>query len=809
MCGIAAVWGESAPDLAHRIAERMTHRGPDGQGSLLLQGPPVALAHRRLAIIDPAHGRQPLESAATNAALVANGMIYNDLALREALHDAPFRTSSDSESILQHCLRRGPAGVADLDGMFAFAMACDDRVLAARDPIGIKPLYVGRRGETFCFSSEIKPLLPEVDEIHEFPPGHVFDSAVGLRRFYVLPEATDYLRKPAAAIAAIRRTLTHAVEKRLRSDVPLGVFLSGGLDSSLIAAIASQYQPGLKTFAVGLAGSPDLEAARTVAEYLGTDHHEAILTAADVTRDLPEILHRLESFDRDLVRSAVPCYYVSRLAAEHVKVVLTGEGADEIFAGYTYHKSYDDTDALQAELRRSILSMHDINLQRVDRMTMAHGLEARVPFLDRDMLELAFRIPANLKLPPDNGIEKWILRKTFEDLLPSDIVWRNKQQFDQGSGIADLLQSLTSGAPAPASDGLPNPARDPEEAMYRTQLIDQLNEPEKLLDLVAHWESDERVDDEAGRDRVSVTAINTPLNDGAVADVALDDFSALYDLPSPRPYFQRMAKLHYRGPEAAAGIYRWCIDALRQLHDVTELTVLDLCAGYGINGALMRLDKTLDELYLHYSDTRAHDRSGAFFDRLALQGRCNNDALNIVGVDIAAQALAYGAAAGFMTEGYAVNLESDPLPSRLRETIASCSLITITGGFSFIGAATFDKILTNLPDSAGKPWIAGFPLLHTNLESIIDVLHAHGYVIQQGLQYRFLQRKFASDHERRSERTALTRAGIKTTVEDYFESRLLFAQPPGTPPLPEEVLERDTIGASKEKATEDSQRRAS
>ncbi len=807
MCGIAAVWGEGAPNLANRIAERMMHRGPDGHGLQQSSQCRLTLAHRRLAIIDPVGGKQPLAAPENSAMLVANGMIYNDIALRQSLNGDVFVTSSDSESILRHCVRRGTAGVSDLDGMFAFVMEHDGRLIAARDPVGIKPLYVGRRGNTFCFASEIKPLLPEVDEIHEFPPGHVFDSKVGLRRYYALPEASDDLGKSDAALAAIRHTLTRAVEKRLRSDVPLGVFLSGGLDSSLIAAIASQLRPGLKTFAVGLDGSPDLVAARRVAAHLGTDHYESILSAEAVMRDLPRILYHLESFDRDLVRSAVPCYYVSKLASEHVKVVLTGEGADEIFAGYTYHKSYADPDALQAELRRSVLSMHDINLQRVDRMTMAHGLEARVPFLDREMLALAFRIPASLKLPPETQIEKWILRKAFEDLLPHEIVWRNKQQFDQGSGIADLLESVTAGAPAQMADALPKQGRDAEEALYRRQLAEQLDEPAKLLELVTHWESDHRVE-QVPADRFSVTAINkTVKDDKAIGDVALDDFSGLYDLPSPRPYFGRMAKLDYRIPEAAANIYRWCIDELRRINDTAELTVLDLCAGYGVNGALMQLDKSLDEIYAHFSEAPATTRSDQLFDRLTLAPQRSDAALNIVGIDVAANALACARDTGFITEGHAVNLETQALPEELGESIARCSLITITGGFSFIGSATFDKILSAVPNSSPKPWIVGFPLLHTDLEPIVDVLHNHGYVIQPGLQYRYLQRRFASDRERDNERTALAASDLNTIAEDYFESRLLLAQPPCGPQIPVEVLDLDAIGDGE--PTVDSRRWAS
>ncbi|MFT4581554.1 MAG: asparagine synthase (glutamine-hydrolyzing) [Gammaproteobacteria bacterium] len=788
MCGIAAVWGKSAPDLAHTIAERMAHRGPDGQGAIQLDKPQLSLAHRRLAIIDPAGGRQPLVAVEDEGAMVANGMIYNDRALRESLDDSHFITESDSESILQTCLRDGAGAVSRLDGMFAFVMARGgDQLIVARDPVGIKPLYVGRRGETFCFASEIKALLPYVDEVREFPPGHVFDSKRGLRPYYTLPRATDELSNPANALEAIRKTLTRAIEKRLRSDVPLGVFLSGGLDSSIIAAVAVQARPGLKSFSVGLPGSPDLEAARRVAKHLGTDHYEYELSAEEVMRDLPRILYHLESFDRDLVRSAVPCYYVSRLAAQHVKVVLTGEGADELFAGYTYHKSYDDLDALQAELRRSVLTMHDINLQRVDRMTMAHGVEARVPFLDRDMLDLAFRIPAALKLPQDTKVEKWILRKAFEDLLPTEIVWRAKAQFDQGSGIAELLEAeVMAQTQGTSVDDLPRPARNSEEAFYRAALIGQFDKPSALLDLVAHWDDDVRVTDGP----VAATATPTQLYNGRVdSSVALDDFSALYDVPTPRPYFRRMSQVDYQIPGGANGIFEWCLKELRRLQGSTDLKVLDLCAGYGVNGALMKLDLSLDELYRYFADLGDPRTASALFDRAFLATRIKDPNVHVTGLDVAANALDYARAAGFINDGHAVNLEIEPLPARLEATIAQCSLISITGGFSFIGATTFDKILSTLPQSSTtKPWIVGFPLLHTDLDALIEVLGNHGYVIQPDSQYRFLQRQFASNTERVSEHTALARADLKVVDNNYFESRLLVAQPPGMPAIPEAIL---------------------
>lgn len=480
MCGLAAVSGMAGEiDVATMIA-RQQHRGPDGVGFAEAGLEGVKLGHCRLAIIDPAEGRQPLRGS--GATLVANGMIYNDRLLRRRLTDAPYTTLSDSESILHSVATEGLDAVSRLDGMFAFVLSGADGLIAARDPLGIKPLYMGRSGGGIAFASEIKALAGVVETITEFPPGHVFDGVRGLTRYYAVPDAPPAAWDIDRAIAALRATLEAAVVKRLRSDVPFGALLSGGLDSSVIAAIASRHVPDLKTFAVGLPGSADLAAARQVAAFLGTDHRELVVAPEAVTAALPDILYHLESYDQDLVRSAVPCWFVAEFAAREVKVVLTGEGADEIFAGYAYYRDIDDPEALHTELRRSVGAMHNVNLQRVDRMTMAHGLEARVPFLDTAMIELGLSLPPEWKLRPvgDRRIEKWILRQAFADMLPEEIVWRDKVQFDQGSGFDRLLSSAAPETPA-------NGARSREEAHYETLLSARFDRPEAILDLVAHW----------------------------------------------------------------------------------------------------------------------------------------------------------------------------------------------------------------------------------------------------------------------------------------------------------------------------------
>jgi asparagine synthase (glutamine-hydrolysing) len=306
------------------------------------------------------------------------------------------------------------------------------------------------------------------------------------------------VRSLAEHAGLVRRGLEDAVASHLMSDVPVGAFLSGGLDSSVLAALARRHVEELHTFSVGLAGSRDIEAARRVAAHIGSIHHEYLMTPAEVVEKLPEIVRALESFDQDLVRSAIPTWFCSRLAADFVKVILTGEGADELFAGYAYHRSIRDPATLHRELCRSVSALHDINLQRVDRLTMAHGLEGRVPFLDTAFIELALSVPPELKMAATADgrlIEKWILRKAVEDLLPSDIVWRTKEQFDEGSGTVELLGDAL--APLLASINLKayraateEPIRSAEEALYHQLLCAGYARPGLILSNVARWTDD-------------------------------------------------------------------------------------------------------------------------------------------------------------------------------------------------------------------------------------------------------------------------------------------------------------------------------
>lgn len=494
MCGITGIWGVEELDAVKAMMDTMVHRGPDAEGVYQDRKGRGVLGHRRLSIMDPKGGDQPILSANEKRAIVANGEIYNFPELLPTLSKKyDFRTTSDSEAILHLYQEHGSGVVKHLDGMYAFIIGDEDNILAARDPIGIKPLYYAETDDAMVFGSELKTMAKYTDDVKEFPPGTYYHTRQGFQTFYEVPDLKVEGQTQDYWLKTIREMLEDCVVKRLMSDVPLGAFLSGGLDSSLIAAIARQHVDELHTFSVGFEGSRDLEAARLVSKHIDSIHHEYVLTMDEIESKLPEIIYYLESFDQDLVRSAIPCYFTSRLAAEYVKVILTGEGADELFAGYTYYKGIVNDEFLHRELRRSVQSLHNINLQRVDRITMAHSIEGRVPFLDTRMIELGQRIPGRYKLAGDPPVEKWILRKAFEDLLPEEIVWRKKEQFDEGSGAADQMQrrleSIYTKAEAEAYRAKwPDTClRSPEECFYHKVLVEAYENPTPILANVGRW----------------------------------------------------------------------------------------------------------------------------------------------------------------------------------------------------------------------------------------------------------------------------------------------------------------------------------
>ncbi|MAZ02143.1 MAG: asparagine synthase (glutamine-hydrolyzing) [Sneathiella sp.] len=506
MCGFVCLWNAGDETLAERMITKMAHRGPDAVNILRLPDAPVIMAHCRLSIIGTENGAQPIHQS--DDLLIVNGEIYNHHDLRAILGPELFKTASDSETVL-HLFRTGNNRWIDkLDGMFAFVLATKDRIIAARDPLGIKPLYVARLGEGYVFSSESKAFdgVP-VEKIEAIPPGTLYDSEKGWRQWYRMPQGAPEAEAGADTdrmATELRFVLEGAVAKWMVADVEVGCFLSGGLDSSIIAAIAqkqaqAQGKGPIKTFSVGTEGSPDLAAARKVATHIGSDHYEHAFTADDLIRNMAHVIYHLESADIDLVRSAIPTLFAARLARAHVKAVLTGEGADELFAGYSYHHAYvDDPRALADELTRSLGTMHNINLQRVDRMSMAESLEARTPFLDRELIAFAQSLPASVKLrrtdpagaeATGETTEKWILRKACADLLPAELIWRKKAQFDEGSGTVDALKAALhqlTGQPG-------SPDRAAEAALYEKILKEQYTDADRILENAGKWDSSDRV----------------------------------------------------------------------------------------------------------------------------------------------------------------------------------------------------------------------------------------------------------------------------------------------------------------------------
>jgi asparagine synthase (glutamine-hydrolysing) len=447
MCGIVAQHGGTDPAELERMLERIAHRGPDDRGTVQVNG--SWLGHRRLSIVDVDGGKQPLRNEDADVFLVGNGEVYNHEDVRQRLEGREILSDSDNEVALHLLDEFGPEALHRLNGMFAFVLATEDgRFVAARDPVGIKPLYwtpPEAPGDPVLFASEMHAFKAELQpRVEPFPPGYAWTPEDGLVHFAsAVPDEIEPLPDGTDLVAGTRDVLVRAIERQMMGDVPVGVFLSGGLDSSIVAAVAARWcdRRGLKlhTFAVGTEASPDLLAARRVAEYLDTDHHEIDYTEAEALESLPGVVRAIESFDPGLVRSAVPNYMLARMTRQHVRVVLTGEGADELFAGYEYLREFTAPEDLRIELERTVRSLHNLNLQRCDRVTMAHAVEARVPFLDKQVIAWALRVPPEAKLPSADRPEKALLRQAFDGWLPDEFLWREKAEFGDGSGARDVL----------------------------------------------------------------------------------------------------------------------------------------------------------------------------------------------------------------------------------------------------------------------------------------------------------------------------------------------------------------------------------
>ncbi len=470
MCGIVGVFDlkVNSQQLRPQVLEmskKVRHRGPDWSG--IYCGDKALLAHERLSIVDPQSGGQPLYSKDRNLVLAVNGEIYNHQEIRKQLKSSyEFLTHSDCEVILALYREKGIDFLEDLNGIFAFALydAEKDCYLIARDHIGIIPLYMGwDQHGNFYVASELKALEGVCKKIEEFLPGHYWYSGDGKMKKWYQRNWTEYdnVKDNTTDINELRQALENAVHRQLMSDVPYGVLLSGGLDSSVISAIAKKYAsqrvetddqqtawwPQLHSFAIGLVGSPDLEAAKRVADHIGTVHHEINFTVQEGLDAIRDVIYHLETYDVTTIRASTPMYLMSRvIKSMGVKMVLSGEGADEIFGGYLYFHKAPNAKEFHEETIRKLSKLHLYDCLRANKSLAAWGVEGRVPFLDKEFLDIAMRLNPEDKMIKDGRMEKWVVRKAFEDYLPESVVWRQKEQFSDGVGYSwiDTLKKIAN-----------------------------------------------------------------------------------------------------------------------------------------------------------------------------------------------------------------------------------------------------------------------------------------------------------------------------------------------------------------------------
>jgi asparagine synthase (glutamine-hydrolysing) len=458
--------------LALSLSARQRHRGPDWSG--VHAEARCLLVHERLAIVDPAGGAQPLRSGDGRLALAVNGEIYNHRELERASTAAyDFQTGSDCEVINALYLEHGPAGVAKLNGIYAFALwdAQEARFVVARDPLGVCPLYWGHDADgRLWVASEMKALARHCNDVAAFPPGHVYDSATGELTFFHERAWRDYDAVQGKTVSGrvLREAFEQAVHRQLMTDVPYGVLLSGGLDSSLVAACAARFArqrveeddqaeawwPRLHSFAIGLEGSPDLAAAEVAAKALGTVHHGFTYKFEEGLDALPDVIRHVETYDLTTIRASTPMYLLARrIKAMGVKMVLSGEGSDEIFGGYLYFHKAPNAREFHDECVRKLGALHQFDCARANKAMMAWGVEARVPFLDLEFLDLAMGMDAQAKMAGKGRIEKAVLREAFEGALPHEILWRQKEQFSDGVGYG-WIDGLKARAEAYVSDAM-------------------------------------------------------------------------------------------------------------------------------------------------------------------------------------------------------------------------------------------------------------------------------------------------------------------------------------------------------------------
>jgi asparagine synthase (glutamine-hydrolysing) len=417
------------------MLSRIRHRGPDGAN--ILASAKMVMGQRLNAVLDRSRGATPAVSRDGKCVLAFNGRIYNYEKLRKSL-DQPWETDGDTETIIRLYESKGPECLHEFDGLFAIVLRDGEDFFVARDPIGVKPLYYAKRSGGRIFASELKAFGKMCTDFREFPPGCYFHSKQGSARYYHLPSPTSRDISIGEAALRIRLTLESSVGKHGDPDEPVGVFVSGGLDSAILAWTMKHTQSTVPTFSVGLRGSRDGAAAQEAANVLGTDHHHRFLHPDEVVEILPKVVYLLESFDAQVVRAAVCNYFLAEEAARRVSSVLCGDGADELFGGHPELRELPPAERSSC-LWRLTSGLHNTELQRMDRMTMAHGMEARVPFLDRQVIALAFSIPDWMKTGV-NGESKWILRHAFADVLPNWVLRRPHLGFSAGAGVDVVLK---------------------------------------------------------------------------------------------------------------------------------------------------------------------------------------------------------------------------------------------------------------------------------------------------------------------------------------------------------------------------------
>ena len=468
MCGIVCAFdlkqkSEILRPQVLEMSKKIRHRGPDWSG--IYSDEKTVMSHERLAIVDPASGKQPLFSEDKKLILAANGEIYNHQDIRKQYEGSyTFQTQSDCEVILALYKDKGVDFVDDLNGIFGFAIydVENDEYFIARDHMGIIPLYIGwDQNGTFYVASELKALEGTCSKIELFPPGHYMSSKDGKFVQWYKRDWREYaaVKENETSIATIKEALEAAVHRQLMSDVPYGVLLSGGLDSSVVSAIAKKYAqkrvesgdetdawyPQTHSFAVGLEGSPDLAAAQVVADHIGTVHHEIKFTIQEGLDAVKDVIYNIETYDITTIRSSTPMYLMARvIKSMGIKMVLSGEGADEIFGGYLYFHKAPNAQEFHQETVRKLDKLHMYDCLRANKSLAAWGIEGRVPFLDKEFIDVAMRINPQDKMIIGERMEKWVIRKAFEDMLPESVAWRQKEQFSDGVGYSwiDTLKEV-------------------------------------------------------------------------------------------------------------------------------------------------------------------------------------------------------------------------------------------------------------------------------------------------------------------------------------------------------------------------------